>query len=776
MKFHTAQALIAADKHRFRVARCGRRFGKALDSKTLILTSIGYKKLVDIKTGDMVFSEKGKQVKVLHKSEIYTGRKCYEIVFSDGTSIVADASHDWVVEDKAFRKNTARSKVTSKRLKKMTTEEMIPLLFIHRKDGKLETNFSIPVTEAVVFNKATLLIEPYFLGQWLGDGTSTSSDITTIDDETVQYLHEYAARRDERVSRHTQNGTLACSYTICGDRTQKSRNASLQATLRRIGLLGNKHIPDIYKFSSYEQRLSLLRGLMDSDGGIRDGFCEFTSIHKRLAEDVIELLWSFGIKATIHESNATLYGRTVGRKYRIHFSTNISVFSLLRKKKMERTVRKSDTTRRFIVAINPVKSRPVQCLTVDNPTHLFLAGKQLVPTHNSWLAAYEMYALALSTNDARIVYYAPTRDDARDIMWRILKEVCSTSIIGDPNESRLEINIATVHGGRSLIILYGWEALQERGKGVGVKNHFAVLDEVSKFTDFKYGWQEILRPTLMDVQGGALFISTTNGFNHFYDLCNAELNDTDYKTFHFTSYDNPFLLVEEIEKMKMEMSEERAAQEIYAEFRKKEGLVYKEFSRERHVTQEVPQAVIETLGGVDPGFTHPAAIITIKKDYEGNYWVTDEFLQTQKTEAEVVEIVASKRFNRVYPDPENASLAESLKRRGLNVRSVNKGKGSVLSGINIIHNLLKENKIKIHASCINTIQAFEMYSYRETKGDRTPDEMPAHDFSDMLDAFRYVVSMDANTTAINGPRVHYTNNSAYGRTNNLSTVLKKFNT
>jgi hypothetical protein len=60
-----------------------------------------------------------------------------------------------------------------------------------------------------------------------------------------------------------------------------------------------------------------------------------------------------------------------------------------------------------------------------------------------------------------------------------------------------------------------------------------------------------------------------------------------------------------------------------------------------------------------------------------------------------------------------------------------------------------------------------MYSYKETKGDKTPDEMPAHDFSDMLDALRYVVSMDATTVIGGGPKVHYTNHKQYGKSNNI---------
>lgn len=417
----------------------------------------------------------------------------------------------------------------------------------------------------------------------------------------------------------------------------------------------------------------------------------------------------------------------------------------------------------YSMAKEPFKFHPAQEQIVSDP-HRFRVARCGRRFGKSWLSAYEMLARAVAIDNARIVYYAPTRDDARDIMWAILKEVCGPLIVGDPNESRLEMKVKNRHGTTSLIILYGWEALQERGKGVGVKNHFAVLDEVSKYNNFLFGWQEILRPTLMDVQGEALFISTTNGFNHFYDLCNKELEDNDYKTFHFTSYDNPHLKVEEIEKMKAEMTEDRAAQEIYADFRKKEGLVYKEFNRQVHLTDEEPDDVMYTIAGVDFGFTHPTAVPTIKKDYHGVYWITDEWFYSGKTEDEVVEYVSTQKFAKVYPDPENASAIEALKKRGVNVRSVIKGRGSVLSGIQHVRELLKQNRIRINKRCIAVIEAFEKYSYRETKGNETPDEIPAHDFSDMLDAIRYALISDDGSGSGNPttPKVMYPTRSVRG--------------
>lgn len=410
----------------------------------------------------------------------------------------------------------------------------------------------------------------------------------------------------------------------------------------------------------------------------------------------------------------------------------------------------------------PFKFHPAQEQISSDP-HRFRVVRAGRRFGKSWLSAYEMLARAVSIDKARIVYYGPTRDDARDIMWAILKEVCAPLIVGDPNESRLEMKIRNRHRTQSLIVLYGWEALQERGKGVGVKNHFAVLDEVSKYSNFLYGWQEILRPTLIDVKGEALFISTTNGFNHFYDLCNRELEDKDYKTFHFTSYDNPHLDPTEIEKMKLEMTEDRAAQEIYADFRKKEGLVYKEFNREIHLTSEEPPDVVYTIGGVDFGFTHFAAVIDIKRDYHGVYWITDEWVEQGQTDDIICEYVIAKRYAKIFPDPENASALEMLKKKGGNVRKVIKGKGSVKFGIDAVRSLLKQNRLKINKRCIKVIESFEKYSYKETKGNDIADELPHHDFSDPLDAIRYALVTDDGQESSIAPKIHYPAQSTYGK-------------
>lgn len=381
----------------------------------------------------------------------------------------------------------------------------------------------------------------------------------------------------------------------------------------------------------------------------------------------------------------------------------------------------------------------------------------------STLVAWEMFAIAVSQDNARVPYYAPTRDDARDIIWKTLKEICAPVTIGEPNESRLEINIRNRFGGTSLLVLYGWEAVQERGKGVGVKNNHIFLDEVSKFKNFKFGWDEILRPTLMDLQGGATFISTPNGFNHFYELSLKPNKDSDWVYFHFTSWDNPHMTSQEIEKMRLEMGEDRYAQEVMGEFRKREGLVYKEFNRDKHVLSKLPDVpFLTTVGGIDWGHTHPAAVLTIKKDYEGNYYICDELFKPGLTEEDVVDYVVSANFNKAFPDPENASGIESLRRRGVNVKTVNKRKGSVVSGISKIQELLRQNKIfVIGPKCPNTIYQFESYSYPEDEG-KLPNENPLKENDDAMDAMRYAIVTDVSLGSAGGPKAHYGIGRSYG--------------
>lgn len=357
------------------------------------------------------------------------------------------------------------------------------------------------------------------------------------------------------------------------------------------------------------------------------------------------------------------------------------------------------------------------------------------------LACEEIKGVALY-REARIVYIAPTIQQARDIMWNQLKKELQP-IIKKANESRLELEVSNKDGKSSFIQLKGWEAIETlRGQAFD----FIVLDEVASMRNFWVGWNEVLSPTLIDRKGSCMFISTPKGFNHFYDLYNMSEKNKDYESFHFTTYDNPNIPVDEIEREKQTKPENTFAQEYLGSFRKSEGLVFKEFRRDVHVynndSEKQPANLIRYMAGIDFGFTNPTAIIAIRKGHDNDYWITGEWYKSGKTDAQIADVVMAYSFDEVYPDPESPSAIAELQKRGVYCKEVIKNKDSIKNGINRMRALFLKNKLHIHASCVNLINELETYSYPESKIGRNEEENPVKEHDHAIDALRYALFMD----------------------------------
>ena len=377
---------------------------------------------------------------------------------------------------------------------------------------------------------------------------------------------------------------------------------------------------------------------------------------------------------------------------------------------------------------------------VASDTHRF----RVVNAGRRWgktiLSVEEMLGVAIGKEDARVAYIAPTYQQARDIAWEALKKR-ALPITADTNESRLELKIKNQHKGTGTIVLRGWEAIETlRGQYFD----FLVPDEAAMYRNFWVGWQEVLRPALADRRGGALFISTPKGFNHFYDLYNLERTEEAFKSFHFTSYDNPHIDPAEIDEARRQMTEDRFAQEFLGDFRKQEGLVYKEFQRNVHLYDDLTprREVVRVLCGIDWGYRNPTAILKIEKDSDDTYWVSWEWYKSERQMSEIVEVAASVNANTYYPDPAEADRVGELERAGLNVHEVSK---DVDAGIATVRDLFKQNRLRIHKDCVHLINELETYHYDDPKPDRNDKETPVKENDHALDALRYVLHMDAHT-------------------------------
>lgn len=351
------------------------------------------------------------------------------------------------------------------------------------------------------------------------------------------------------------------------------------------------------------------------------------------------------------------------------------------------------------------------------------------------LAIEELTGKLISKSDTICAYIAPTYGQARDIAWRDLKKRLEP-VIESVNESRLEIKVRTVDGGISMVMLRGWESVETLR---GQKFHFLVIDEVAMLRSFWENWQEVLRPTLTDYKGEVLFISTPKGKNHFYDLYNLAEKEENYKSFRFSSYDNPFIDNDEIDDAKKEMTEDRFAQEYLADFRKAEGLVYKEFDRDEHVVEKVEGTFNKTIGAIDFGYTNPAAILEIQEYIRGGdfvYFVRSEFYKRQQKNEQLVQHMRVVKPVHVYPDPAEPDRIKEFEDAGFSVMSVSK---DIAAGIDSVRTFMKNNQLYVHPDCVSLISELETYSYPKNKDGQNEKEVPEKFNDHAVDALRYAL-------------------------------------
>jgi replicative DNA helicase len=306
--------------------------GKALALDTPIPTPTGWTTMGDLRVGDDVIDATGQPCHVTYATPVMHDRPCYEVVFDDGSTIVADADHQWFAYDFVGQR-TGRSRV-------VTTRQMV--------DGGVWTcghgrpNWYIPLTRPLDLPAADLPHDPYVVGGEIG----------------------VAGQQIRSVGRSSRRRTGPAA----GDQRVLTRQ------------LAEVSVPDAYLRASARQRLALLQGIADAAGTRAKGRVELCLNDATLARQVRELLCSLGEKPG--PISARPLGLPGGR------STMIWRLGWAPVAHHDRRASRSSvrTARRAITAIRPVPSVPVRCITVDSADHLYLAGESMVPTHNTSFA------------------------------------------------------------------------------------------------------------------------------------------------------------------------------------------------------------------------------------------------------------------------------------------------------------------------------------------------------------------------------------------------------
>ena len=385
--------------------------GKQLALDTPIPTPEGWKTMADLKVGDRVFDEQGKPCHVVAKSPVDDTEQAYELVFRDGGRIVAGERHLWDVE---YTHGKTREK-------QWTTGEIYRRTKQYREKSKDNRSLiRIPVNQLLHLPERNLPLDPYLYGYWLGNGSATKPEITVRDSDVEDLIPLIPYPLHNRYPQ-TCGGSEILVY--------KALKSILVKNFR------DKVIRPEYLRASETQRWALLQGLMDSDGciGTRKGQGVYVSTIQELVESVQELLWSLGIKNAMTSCPSTRYGKPTGETlYQIRFTAfTDQPVSKLHRKSIRRREREKKTRSCFhyLKEIKPLDDKvPMQCIQVDSPSHCYLAGRTMVKTHNSELAAaIALYLLYADNEPSAEVYGAACDRNQASIVFDVARQMVETS-------------------------------------------------------------------------------------------------------------------------------------------------------------------------------------------------------------------------------------------------------------------------------------------------------------------------------------------------------------
>lgn len=346
--------------------------GKMLPNSTIVYTPNGYKVWKDIHPGDYLYGDNGKPTKVLEEFN-HKSKPIYKLTLKDGRTAYAGLEHLWTIK-------------YGNKLITVDTQWIIENGFGKRTiKGKchkpIECKAFLPINKAIEIPYKEVSIDPYLLGLILGDGClGYANSKGVLFSSTVKDQKTYEKLLNTKIREYKNSNCFI-------------ESANIKNKLIELGLYktksDNKFIPDIYKYNSKEVRLEILKGLMDTDGSAFSSGIEYISKSKQLAEDVLWIGRSLGIRGTLN-SKFVKYKDEIKEYFRVRFITTETIFKLPRKiekiKQRNSNYLKNQENYVAITSIEYSHNEDAKCVIVDNDSHLFLMNDFIV-THNSFKVA-----------------------------------------------------------------------------------------------------------------------------------------------------------------------------------------------------------------------------------------------------------------------------------------------------------------------------------------------------------------------------------------------------
>ena len=363
---------------------------------------------------------------------------------------------------------------------------------------------------------------------------------------------------------------------------------------------------------------------------------------------------------------------------------------------------------------------------------ILITGRRFGKT---FLAIHELARFARFPN-RKVWYVAPTYRQAKAICWQeLVQRLRKHNWVSEVNNSDLTVILRN----NSRISLRGADN-ENSLRGIGLD--FLVMDEFADISPV--AWYEVLRPTLSDTQGHALFCGTPRGFGNWgYDMYVKGQSDKEWQSYKFTTLEGLQVPKEEIEQAKEDLDERTFQQEYMASFVNYAGMIYYNFDRNKNIIDEYSNPYKTLHIGLDFNVDPMCAVVSVIEN--DRIIVIDEIQIWSSNTNEMVEEIKSRYKNKsvIYPDPSARQRKTSaggltdlaiLKNAGFEVRSRNSAP-LVRDRINSVNAKLKNakgiNSLFILKSCKNVIKSIERQIYKE--GTHIPDKDSGYDhFNDAL--------------------------------------------
>lgn len=711
--------------------------GKAQPLTSIVETPDGPKLMGDISVGDIVCTPNGGTAKVVqeHPQGLVD---TYAVQFQDGTTVECTLDHLWYC--KPVRDGSTRWKVRSlKEIIDSGRSYVVPLSYVDYKPKKFK-------------------ISPYAMGSLLGDGglTTNSVSFTTSDKESIAELKKEGLTLTKRSGKY--------AYGVIG----------LNKTLRKLGLLGTsshtKFIPDQYLLGSFEQRLSLLQGLLDTDGyATKGGKVNYTSMSPVLLEQVAKLVRSLGGTAT----------RMRGHTLYIRHPKTWTLFRLSRK--VEKCT-KSRTINNKIVGISYAGKKVCKCISIDSKEQLYITDGYIV-THNS----YAMLADPVrnfSNPHAKQLLVRRSTEELRELI-SVSKQLYPRAIPGIKWLERDKTWVAP--SGATLWMSY-LDADDDVLRYQGQAYTWIGFDELTQWPT-PYAWN-YLRSRLRTSSSTGLKLyqrATTNpgGPGHhwvkkmFVDPAPpgqafwAQDPETGQvitfpkghskegqplfkrRFIPATLFDNPYLSEDGMyEANLLSMPEHQRKQLLEGNWDVNEGAAFPEFNRHLHVCEsfDIPHSWTK-FRSADYGYGSHTGVLWFAVAPTGQVFVYRELYVSKVTAEDLAEMILEIEYddnirygvldsslwhNRGDRGP---SLAEQMIKKGCRWRPADRSRGSRVAGKNKIHQMLKvdpysgEPLLQIFDTCTNLISQLPSVPLDKSN----PEDVDTKTEDHLYDALRYGV-------------------------------------